>query len=323
LKKILIKHIIELLKNHECVTIPNFGGFILKPVSAGIQNNVLSPPHKQIGFNKSLLQDDGLLTGAIMGSESLDYLKAQNEVNKFSNSINFSLKRDGEYALEGIGKFFMTDAGMIKFQATSNAHLDKNSFGFQNLTVQPIVRDVIAEKKKNIAEQKTKKINAIAPVKKYQAVLAIVTLLMTGIFALMLTDTHIKGTKIENANFLSILFPADTQMVTPTRTSSTIAEMRTAPPREELAVPSFEFLKINNQNIPSGYFVVVGSYASLTNAERMEKELFAKGYDSYISESGNGFFRVTVFASGSYIDAAQKLEAMKKENQDYWLVKNL
>ncbi|MGB1248512.1 MAG: hypothetical protein ACPG4Z_06470, partial [Chitinophagales bacterium] len=83
-KKVFSSHIIRLLRDNECVVVPHFGAFILKPRAASISGNKIFPPHKNIAFNKNLKQDDGLLTGALM-NEGLTYKEAQFEVFKYGN----------------------------------------------------------------------------------------------------------------------------------------------------------------------------------------------------------------------------------------------
>ena len=53
----------ELLQLHDCVIFPNLGGFVAQysPANFDEKKSVLSPPHKQILFNKNLVNNDGLL----------------------------------------------------------------------------------------------------------------------------------------------------------------------------------------------------------------------------------------------------------------------
>ena len=47
----------ELLQLHDCVIFPNLGGFVAQycPANFDEKKSVLSPPHKQILFNKNLI----------------------------------------------------------------------------------------------------------------------------------------------------------------------------------------------------------------------------------------------------------------------------
>ena len=71
-------YISELLFLHDCVIIPNFGGFVSNKQSAKLNrvNGVLSPPTKQILFNKNLTTNDGLLISHIANQEAISNKKA-------------------------------------------------------------------------------------------------------------------------------------------------------------------------------------------------------------------------------------------------------
>ena len=47
----IIKEIIELLHDNDCVILPNFGAFILKNKSAYIKDDEFFPPSKFVSFN--------------------------------------------------------------------------------------------------------------------------------------------------------------------------------------------------------------------------------------------------------------------------------
>ena len=54
------KHINELLYNHDCVIVPEFGGFVTNYASAKIHpvQHTFTPPSKNIVFNKNLKNND-------------------------------------------------------------------------------------------------------------------------------------------------------------------------------------------------------------------------------------------------------------------------
>lgn len=326
MEKKLVKHIIELLKDNECVVIPGFGGFILKPVSAGVSNNVFSPAHKEIGFNKSLTADDGLLTGALMGSENFDYSKAQNEVNKFSNYLSFTLKRDKEYLLEGLGKFFTSANDVIKFQPVHISHIDKSSYGFRNISALPVIREKtvkqIASRTKSVRKSGNRQIIS----------LGIVSLLFATVLTLIFTNNSIKSLHLENADFVGILFDNTQTELTPVmpRNAGIESAYEVASLQQRFEEyfhysdegTSFEYLSIQNNSIPKGFYIIVGSYATMKNAERKEAELFNEGKDSYILESKKGFFRVAVFAGSKKNEAEYKLTASKTTHPDLWVILN-
>ena len=52
------KHIYDLLFDHDCVIIPNFGGFVANYASSKYDpsTNTITPPKKHLLFNKNLIE---------------------------------------------------------------------------------------------------------------------------------------------------------------------------------------------------------------------------------------------------------------------------
>ena len=73
MNKTVEHYISELLFLHDCVILPNFGGFVGNPQSAKLNKTtgMLSPPSKQILFNANLKTNDGLLITHISNEEGI------------------------------------------------------------------------------------------------------------------------------------------------------------------------------------------------------------------------------------------------------------
>ena len=55
-------YIQELLYKYECVTIPQFGAFLTRPLPAQVSlSGAIFPPHKEVTFNQLLTTNDGIL----------------------------------------------------------------------------------------------------------------------------------------------------------------------------------------------------------------------------------------------------------------------
>ena len=75
-------HIFNLLQEHDCVIVPNFGAFVARNISAKISSDgsKIFPPNKEITFNKSLVKNDGLLINRISSSENISYEVADDTI---------------------------------------------------------------------------------------------------------------------------------------------------------------------------------------------------------------------------------------------------
>ena len=120
MKKSVAHYISELLFLHDCVILPKFGGFVGNKQSA-ILNRVtgtLTPPTKQIVFNKNLNTNDGLLISYIENHEGITNEKAQETIRDFTNKLNEKLKNSKVERFDG---FDWVDqlSGLVRARAST------------------------------------------------------------------------------------------------------------------------------------------------------------------------------------------------------------
>lgn len=158
----ITNYLIELLKDNECVIIPEFGAFISKRHSATIDfsNNRFMPPYKELVFNDKLSNNDDVLVNYIAKKEQISYDEALSLVQKFVNQSLAILEVNNELYLENFGKLKNINGNII-FKLDENVNLLGDSFGLTSFDVQPIFRtetyNVIREK--IYVEQKAKNTN--------------------------------------------------------------------------------------------------------------------------------------------------------------------
>ncbi len=135
-------HIFNLLKENDCVIIPNFGAFVCRKTSAKLSSDgkKIFPPNKEISFNKKLIKSDGLLTGVISQVENISYVKAEKKINNWLLKINNKLKDKGFVNFEKIGSLELKNS-KYSFYPKLNSIILKSSFGFKNIDATLIHRD--------------------------------------------------------------------------------------------------------------------------------------------------------------------------------------
>jgi hypothetical protein len=113
----ITKYIIELLHGHDCVVLTDFGGFILNYHSAEIdsQQGIIKPPFKELAFNASLKNDDGLLCSYIVFRKNISYLEAKKTVETFVSELNNRLSLKENVYLEGLGNFALNEDDNVVF----------------------------------------------------------------------------------------------------------------------------------------------------------------------------------------------------------------
>ncbi len=117
-----IEYISDLLFLHDCVIIPDFGGFICNYKSAYIDENsrMICPPAKDILFNRNLTHNDGLLVNWIASKEKISYEKALVQVALFCEDLKIRLNQKQRIAFGDIGVFFTDRRFNIIFEPAKN-----------------------------------------------------------------------------------------------------------------------------------------------------------------------------------------------------------
>jgi len=103
----LIGYIERLLFQHDCVIIPEFGGFVLQTVPAVYSGSehLFMPVRKEIVFNPSLKHNDGLLAEAYMQDAAVGYEDAQQLVNADIASLRKQIDDATEFRMGVVGAF--------------------------------------------------------------------------------------------------------------------------------------------------------------------------------------------------------------------------
>ena len=98
--------IFNLLKDHDCVTIPGFGSFICQIDSAkiSVDGTKIIPPSKRIVFNKLLTSDDGLLTKYVSEKQGVSYNHSKKTLKVWTKKRIKKLKKNGFFKLTKLEK---------------------------------------------------------------------------------------------------------------------------------------------------------------------------------------------------------------------------
>lgn len=131
-----IEYISDLLFLHDCVIIPDFGGFICNYKSAYVDRHsgLLCPPAKAISFNRSLTHNDGLLADWIACKEKISYEKANTLLALFCEDLKVRLNRRQSVSFGRIGVFFTDRHFNIIFEP-SESNFFADTFGMEPVKI--------------------------------------------------------------------------------------------------------------------------------------------------------------------------------------------
>jgi hypothetical protein len=137
----LADHLRPLLRDHDCVIIPDFGGLVAEYTSAKVQpagRHLLSPPTRQVAFNQALSRNDGLLVDTLREQLGLSAAEAREHLRQAVAMLHYELKAQQRTELPGIGVFRQQVGRGLQFEYTGTENLLAAAFGLPELTAHPV-----------------------------------------------------------------------------------------------------------------------------------------------------------------------------------------
>ena len=137
--KTLIKHILNLLQQHDCVVVPDLGGFIMCEASADLRKDIytFTPPCRTLRFNPELRHNDGLLQGEYMEAFGITYRDATLRVENAAAQLLQELKEQQELTLYEIGTLKLNKEGAVEFYPCNSKILNATYYGLPETKILP------------------------------------------------------------------------------------------------------------------------------------------------------------------------------------------
>ena len=338
----IIKAISELLFDHECVIIPEFGAFISKetPATLDYVNHVLTPPSKEVAFNGQLLTDDGLLIGYLAKKQGVSMTEAAKMVHDFSMRSLAVIEASGVMRLDGLGVLSrVTDRDYV-FQLDENMNLLGDAFGLTTFKAQPIYR---RETYKQIAEQiatEQKKVEQPHHVNRYNYKwfrAAAYSMMIAMVLVLLGWGADKSDSKFASWNPLFYSSPnefvvkhlsaktdaANIEFFAPLELNLPLfkTEVNYLQPRDfELVKPVVKVAPVD----PNSYYIIGASIKSEAAAQKCVKNFKKLGFEDAgaLPMNDQGNVRVAYELVNGKDAALKRLEIIKKEyNEAAWLLR--
>jgi nucleoid DNA-binding protein len=321
------KHISDLLCEHNCVIIPDFGGFVANYESAFIDSrtNHMFAPKKSIVFNRSLKNNDGLLVNEIAVGEGLTFKQAKKELDKYVLNLNESLSLHKKVFIDEVGTLLLTSDEKVLFvQSNSRNHL-LDSYGFTTIQYPAIQRTSVQER----FEEKIKHIDkAHLPSNKkpwLKAAAVLIPLLMVSALGISNKD-KIHSVYANLSPFGSSSSSTVVEAVETATTHLSSFDVESPTNNIEEAVLSFYEAKNNMttviENEVPKHFIIAGAFSSERNANKMISKLQKSNFTSskIVGKSKSGLYRVSYDGFVNSSDAILALRQIKKTNPSAWLL---
>jgi len=313
MNKTVEHYISELLFLHDCVILPNFGGFVGNPQSAKLNKTtgILSPPSKQILFNANLKTNDGLLITHTSNQEGITQESAKNEVDNYALKITNKLTDSKVLRIDKIGLFTLGKEGNIIFLQDSLNNYSLDSFGMKATQNKAVVRETII-KEKVTATIQTIRTQSNNPKAFLRAAAVIIPLIALSYISITQQD------KINNMY---------TQMASlnPFENSIIAAPITVVIPEVKIKIEATPIIEIIEEEImpiiipKTTYYIIAGAFSEKKNANKMLAKLKKWDYNTELVPGGN-LLRVSYNSFTNKADALIQLHEIKQENSDAWLL---
>lgn len=121
----------DLLLQHNCVVVPNFGGFVAQRVSAQVdfEKGLLLPARKSVLFNRQLVNNDGLLITALAQENQVTYPKATETVDLAVANWQQQLQQGQRITIDRVGILYLDAERNLCFEQDRFFNLLLESYG--------------------------------------------------------------------------------------------------------------------------------------------------------------------------------------------------
>ena len=339
--------IVQLIIQHDCVIIPEFGGFVTKAIPSKIDydKGIMSPPSKQLLFNIQLLNNDGLLTTEISSVNKISYTEASNEIVRKVSEYHAALKAGKKITIHKVGTFQRNQEGLLVFEQDRFFNFLMASYGLGSVQFVP-AETIIEEEKIDQGKTQFWKYAAAAcllPIAFYSLWIPLKTnVLSSKMISIHDLNPFHKANKI---NYIKI--PLKSQKDKLTVTHSSIDEQfkqadlqsdywhyqydeeTSFTVRKEQQVLPENNIEPNTNNAdneqepivlnPVTYNCIAGCFSNRNNANILVSKLKSKGYDASILPGGN-LYRVSI--GGGFSQEAVTLLKSKaiQEGLNVWIL---
>jgi hypothetical protein len=319
----------HLLYEHECVIIPQLGGFVVnaKDFTFNEQEGKIYPKKKYVAFNEKLKTDDRLLSTEWAKNKAISLKEASLEIAELSKRLKSELTSSGTVQLGVLGTFTLNQENRISFSPNPDFNADLSVFGLFPVGLGQIPARV--EKKPvlipAITTEDLPEISSTGhqPVKltKSVYVYALLAFLIGGLAAFFLTApaTNQSQSSLNPIKIEKKVDVAPVKTVAPAVVDTLPVKTIEAPVVEPVNTP-----EIKKEDV---IYLVAASFQSLKQAEKGLKEFKSRGFDQaeiILKNEQTKFYRISLGTEHSMDAGYAKASELKAEKKvDIWVYKAL
>jgi len=337
----------DLLVHHNCVIIPEFGGFIAKRVSSQIdfEKGIIHPPSKHLLFNRFLTADDGLLISSFVQSQEEDYDSIKLKLSTFVTELDKRLSNGEEVSFKHIGTLRRSENGNYTFKQDRSFNLLADAYGLKELdfvSVQEVEeKEEVLIDETPVIELREKRPIGAKKILRYAAAVCILPLAFYSFWIPFKSDFFSSGMisvndfnpfykkelgryePIPSKHIINVQAKEDAEVVSVENQAQQLEE--TSPVDKTVIVEeskSQQVVLASESTTKSTYNkqFIVGCFAVKENAINFKNKIEADGFVPTISKSGR-LFRVSMGVTYSSEEYDRLVSSVRVKGYNGWTLK--
>ena len=298
----LVSHIEFLLHQHNCVVVPDLGGFIVNVVPSRRQGvSDFCAPTCELVFNRDLTHNDGLLAQLYMKTDMLSFEAASRKIDQEVQALKQQLREKRSLDLGKLGNFTIYDNE--RFVYTPAKYARPAFFGLETALLQPIIQMPTPMLPPKRETKNLRKFSLRA------AAAAIAGLLL---FAIPSNDANIRQSAqmfptIEKTTAVSHQAVSEEVPETFINIPQAIENAPVNPPTMETGI----------ENLPT-YYIIVGVFQYAAGANTTKNQLIERGISQATTVEHNGRFFVATASHNDRAEAQAGLRRLRQEHPMYF-----
>ncbi|MCT4613665.1 MAG: SPOR domain-containing protein [Marinifilaceae bacterium] len=259
-------YISDLLFVHDCVIIPNFGGFVANHCEATINSQIgsFAPPRKLISFNHNLKNNDGLLVNKLKTIKNISYNEAEKLVDLFVEDIYAKLNSGGKFEFPKIGYCYRNRRNIVVFEPYNQKNHLVESYGLGSFSFE---KNEIVKPNYSISK----------PGFFRRSIIKYVAIGLPFVIALSFISNY-DNLDLNMASLMWHKSSSDKDLKLPIRSIP-----RVSPPSNFV---DYEPI-LRDGLLNKGIFLIAGSFTVERNAEFLKSELISHNYSPVIIKNNN------------------------------------
>ena len=338
-------HISRLLLEHNCVIVPDLGGFVTQYSPAYFDEvaGVFVAPSRQVGFNPLLQADDGLLAQSFMIANHISYDEAIHHIRLCVHQLRETLRTRKEATLLNVGTFRLGASGDYDFTPTQGGVDSPQLFGLSALPLQKLIKAEEEAKVKPLHPRKDTYTLHISKAMLNSVAAAAIAIVLYFVWAAPLNrHATIQPTEAQMFEQIAHILgdvTASTQQKTEYQQQFQLKQaVEESISAEELMQGGSERVQsqvtsdsISKQDIPAVhttqtlYSLVVASQVPMSGAQKLVDHLHKSGYTEARVLQRHNMVRVVIGRYVSYDEARKALKQMRQESAEFtdtWVLKD-